>query len=169
MFVNVASPKYFSRKCLKKINLVSMLWMNSRAQIHLGLSKRFWIIRFKKVIYKQKNDFALIPEPQNVQKSTSWPNFGTCSIPFWIILTRAFIWNHHFFPGGRNSRIIGKNKIAKFQIWGPNINIIILLGALRIRVLRIRVKKSYSVARGNRFPQIRQMVPQVCFEHFWTK
>ena len=28
--------------------------MDSRDQINLGLSKRFWIIRFKKVIYKEK-------------------------------------------------------------------------------------------------------------------
>ena len=54
-------------------------------------------------------------------------HFQYRSESFWPVRLFGII---YFFREGRNPRIIGKNKLAKFQIWGPNDNIIILLGAL---------------------------------------
>ena len=77
-----------------------------------------------------KNVFAQIVGPRNAQKSTSRLNFGTFSIPFWIILSREFHWIHPKFLGRskfEENRFKKKMPIPNF---GPNINIIILIGAL---------------------------------------
>ena len=77
MFVNVCqwqcsfmlrTPNIFPGNFEKKSNQVSMLQMDSIAQINLGLSKRFWIIGLKNVIYKRKMFSHKISEPQMFKK-----------------------------------------------------------------------------------------------------
>ena len=67
-------------------------------QFVVGLPERFGIIRFRDVSFWQKMYFAHNIGPRCVQKSTPRTILETFSIPFWIILTRAFIWKHQNWP-----------------------------------------------------------------------
>ena len=55
--------------------------MDFMAQIDIGLSEPFRIIRFKNIIYKQKRCRANYRVPK-YSKSISRPDFGLISIPF---------------------------------------------------------------------------------------
>ena len=55
--------------------------MDSMAQIDIGGSKPFWMLRFQKVSYKQQKVAAQIIASQDVQKAISSPYFKMISTP----------------------------------------------------------------------------------------